>query len=46
MLLLLLADDRPIARNLVYHVAPGTEEVITFKGFNRDGASVGSRIDI
>ncbi|TMW63770.1 hypothetical protein Poli38472_002711 [Pythium oligandrum] len=31
---------KPIAKNLVYHVDPGQEAVISFKGFNLDGAKL------
>ncbi|KAL3672320.1 hypothetical protein V7S43_003009 [Phytophthora oleae] len=34
----------PIARNLVYHVDPGAEQVLYLKGFNYDGAKLSYKI--
>ncbi|KAJ0394306.1 hypothetical protein P43SY_004189 [Pythium insidiosum] len=35
-----MTTSSPIARHLVYHVDPGQEAVIVFKGFNQDGAKL------
>jgi protein involved in polysaccharide export with SLBB domain len=37
-------SNRPVARNLVYHVAPGDEVIVTLKGWNYDGQALKATI--
>lgn len=42
--MLLVSHAKPVARHQVYHVKPGTEEVVVLKGFNADGKRLQAKI--